>query len=402
MAQSGYTPISLYYSTTATNVPTAANLVSGELGLNITDGKLYYKNNSGVVTLLASSANANAAVISFSGGPTGLTPNTASTGVITLGGLLGTGYGGTGLSTFTSANNAIYSTSASALTAGTLPVPAGGTGLPSVTLNYVPFGNGTSALQTSSSFTFNGTTLTAPSHVATSNVAATTTTGVFSYGTLSYSDSNIFASYSTSANSYAQVVLQNTNANSAASTDFIVSNDKGTANSFYGNFGINSSNFVGTGSLNTANSVYLYSNSVDLAIGTLSSNAIHFVVNNGATDAAQITTAGTLISTSAPNIGSTTSNATITPTTTSGQYEVTALATAANIAAPTGTVIDGQKLIIRIKDNGVARALTWTTSSGGYRAEGVTLPSTTTISTPLYIGCVYNAQDSYWDVLAVS
>jgi len=44
-------------------------------------------------------------------------------------GTLGTGNGGTGLTTFTAANNAIYSTSASALTAGTLPVLAGGTGV---------------------------------------------------------------------------------------------------------------------------------------------------------------------------------------------------------------------------------------------------------------------------------
>jgi hypothetical protein len=37
-------------------------------------------------------------------------------------------YGGTGLNTFTAANYALYSTSASALTAGTLPIAAGGTG----------------------------------------------------------------------------------------------------------------------------------------------------------------------------------------------------------------------------------------------------------------------------------
>lgn len=53
MAQTGYTPISLYYSTTAAAAPTAGNLVNGELGLNITDGKLYYKDNAGVVQLLA-------------------------------------------------------------------------------------------------------------------------------------------------------------------------------------------------------------------------------------------------------------------------------------------------------------------------------------------------------------
>lgn len=38
-----------------------------------------------------------------------------------------TSAGGTGLTTFTAANNAIYSTSATALTAGTLPIAAGGT-----------------------------------------------------------------------------------------------------------------------------------------------------------------------------------------------------------------------------------------------------------------------------------
>ena len=58
MAQSGYTPISLYYSSTASATPSAGNLVNGELALNITDGKLYYKDNGGSVQLLASKATA--------------------------------------------------------------------------------------------------------------------------------------------------------------------------------------------------------------------------------------------------------------------------------------------------------------------------------------------------------
>jgi hypothetical protein len=58
MAQTGYTPISLYYTTTASATPSAVNLTSGELAINITDGKLYYKDNSGVVQLLASKATA--------------------------------------------------------------------------------------------------------------------------------------------------------------------------------------------------------------------------------------------------------------------------------------------------------------------------------------------------------
>lgn len=67
MAQSGYTPILIYASGTASNVPLAANMTSSasgaELALNYADGKLYFKNSSGVVTLLASSAGASGDVV---------------------------------------------------------------------------------------------------------------------------------------------------------------------------------------------------------------------------------------------------------------------------------------------------------------------------------------------------
>ena len=59
---------------------------------------------------------------------------------------IGTGYGGTGLTTFSAANNAIYSTSSSALAAGTLPIAAGGTAATTFTANGILYGNGTSAL----------------------------------------------------------------------------------------------------------------------------------------------------------------------------------------------------------------------------------------------------------------
>lgn len=57
MAQAGYTPIQLYYSTTASTSPSSGNLANGELAINITDGKLYYKDNTGTVKLLASNAS---------------------------------------------------------------------------------------------------------------------------------------------------------------------------------------------------------------------------------------------------------------------------------------------------------------------------------------------------------
>ena len=102
-------------------------------------------------------------------------------------------------------------------------------------------------------------------------------------------------------------------------------------------------------------------------------------------------------------IGTVASASTITPTgDSSDQYNVTALAVPATIAAPSGTPTDGQKLVLRFKDNGTAQALTWTTSSGAYRAVGVTLPTTTVLSKTLYIGCLYNAADVFWDVVAVA
>jgi hypothetical protein len=94
------------------------------------------------------------------------------------------------------------------------------------------------------------------------------------------------------------------------------------------------------------------------------------------------------------------SNATPTPAGDSyDAHHITALAAAAAFAAPTGTPTDEQQLIIRIKDNGTARALSW---NAIYRALGAVLPTTTVISKTLYVGLIYNAADSKWDCVAVA
>ena len=63
------------------------------------------------------------------------------------GGTVQPAYGGTGLTTFVGANNALYSTGASTLTAGTLPSAAGGTGLTTFTgANNALFSTSSSAL----------------------------------------------------------------------------------------------------------------------------------------------------------------------------------------------------------------------------------------------------------------
>ena len=102
MAQSGYTPILIYASGTATNVPLAANMTSSasgaELALNYADGKLYYKNSSGVVTLLAGSggggpaAGSNTQVQYNNGGVFGASANMTFDGTtLTVAGLSNTG-----------------------------------------------------------------------------------------------------------------------------------------------------------------------------------------------------------------------------------------------------------------------------------------------------------------------
>ena len=148
-------------------------------------------------------------------------------------------------------------------------------------------------------------------------------------------------------------------------------------------------------SSNTGSAV-TFSGTVNVFVTYPASRSVNLDASSNAT------IAGLLTSTFAPNIGTVTSASTITPTTAYGQYNVTALAVSALIAAPTGTPADGQKLILRIKDNGTAQSLTWTTSSGGYRIVGTTLPTTTVATKTLYIGCIYNAQDTFWDVVAIS
>jgi len=104
-----------------------------------------------------------------------------------------------------------------------------------------------------------------------------------------------------------------------------------------------------------------------------------------------------------PRALTTGSNSIITPTgDNADQFILSGLAVAASIAVPSGIPTDGQRLMLRIKDDGTSRALTWTTSSGGYRAmSGVSLPAATTAGKWTYIGCIWNAADSFWDVVGV-
>ena len=78
---------------------------------------------------------------------TGLPLTTGVTGTLPI------ANGGTGTTSTTFTNLTTNVT-------GTLPVTNGGTGITTLTANYIPYGNGASAFQSSANLTFNGTTLT--------------------------------------------------------------------------------------------------------------------------------------------------------------------------------------------------------------------------------------------------
>ena len=185
MAASGFTPILIYASGTATNVPLAANLTSSasgaELALNYADGKLYFKNSSGVVTLLAGSggggpaAGSNTQLQFNSSGVFGASSSLTWSGtVLSTTGLTATG----AILHNTTTNNQSYTTTG----AGAITISSGTTGtIDGMNIGATTAGTGrfssitntgltsgrvvystTGGLETdSANLTFNGTTLTA-------------------------------------------------------------------------------------------------------------------------------------------------------------------------------------------------------------------------------------------------
>jgi len=425
MAQAGFTPIQLYFSSTAAAVPTAGNLIAGELALNTNDGKLYFKNSAGLIRTLADSSTATgnlpggtAGALVYQSAPstttyltigstgslvysngtapayasigaagsivysTGTAPTSLaigatdyvltstgsapqfvsqaslSVGTAALAGFATTaGAASTATTATTStnlaggvANQIVYQTGAGTTAfavaptgadvgkvlswSGTLftwasaPAATTASNLAGGSQYQIPFQSGIGATTFSSNLTFNsstntlettnvtatgavsgntvastttvtaGTSITATTSVtgatvvANKAIAPTATTGAFSYGTLSYSDTNIFASYHTSVNSYAQKILQNSSNGISASADYIVSNDLGTATTYYGNFGMNSSNYTGIGPFQLPNAVYLYSTDSDLVIGTKTAHELRLVTNDNSADSMTISPVG--------------------------------------------------------------------------------------------------------------
>jgi hypothetical protein len=92
------------------------------------------------------------------------------------GGTIGTAYGGTGLTTFTS-GGALYATSTSSLTSGVLPVASGGTGNSSYTDGQLLIGNTTGNTLTKASLTA-GTGISITPGSGSITIASTVTSGL--------------------------------------------------------------------------------------------------------------------------------------------------------------------------------------------------------------------------------
>lgn len=139
------------------------------------------------------------------------------------------------------------------------------------------------------------------------------------------------------------------------------------------------------------------------ALGGLGANVATALSNSANSSSGFFTGSGTGTLTNKrinPRVSTTASTSSVAPDiSVYDQYCFTAQAATLAINAPTGTPVDGNKLIFRILDNGTSQTLTWDAT---YTAIGVVLPTTTTISKMLYVGCIYNTANTRWDVVAVT
>ena len=136
---------------------------------------------------------------------------------------------------------------------------------------------------------------------------------------------------------------------------------------------------TGVATANTVSTLVLRDASGNFSAGTITATALAARVN--------------------PRIGTVASSATPTiDLALHDQYNITALAVAITSIAFTGTPLDGQKLMIRVKDNGTARAIAW---SSAFTSSGVAvLPTTTVASKTHLIGLLYDSAAAKWVCVA--
>ena len=160
---------------------------------------------------------------------------------------------------------------------------------------------------------------------------------------------------------------------------------------------VNGATLLGSGDISTTPSTIVWISSTTAQFNTALSD------NDFATLAGTETlTNKTLIASTNVISENTTTASSATPAPTGGSlrnfFTVTALSAGATFSAPSWSPVNGNLLMIRIKDNGTARTLAW---NAIYRAGNTALPTTTIISKTMYLLFAYNSADSKWDLLSV-
>ena len=263
-----------------------------------------------------------AGVNSISFGSTGLTPSTATEGIVTVAGTLATASGGTNLTSFNS-GGAVYASSTSILTTGTLPVTSGGTGQASaLTTNGVVYGSSTTVMATTVAGTTGqvlvATTGGAPSWGAVPSTAAVTsitfgstglTPSTTTTGAVTVSGTLVAVNGGTGQSSYAVGDLLYASTTTALSKladvalgSVLISGGVGVAPSYSASPTLTTSLTTPLliGGTTTSSSLTLQSTS---GVGTTDS-ILFKVGNNGATTAMTISSAGAVSLNTALAVGS--------------------------------------------------------------------------------------------------
>jgi hypothetical protein len=188
-----------------------------------------------------------------------------------------------------------------------------------------------------------------------------------------------------------------TNTTQVATTAFVLANAAPLASPTFTGTPLAPTAAAGTNTTQIATTAFVLANAAPLASPTFTGTPLAPTAAPG-TVTTQIATTAFVSAARAPIIQTVASAATVTPDFANDQVNITAQAAALTLANPSGTAVDGWGIAIRIKDNGTARAITYGTQ---YRAVGTVLPTTTVISKVLYLGCIWNAQDTTFDVVSV-